>query len=1694
MAQQKIGVILEVKDNGSMGVSTKNAKELRAAIEAGQKASILLSRGIADPKKEEALKAQVALAKQLTREINAANSSSRATAKAMSALTVLDRMEQTMPSTPGLERGSAAANARGGTRDFARQAQGMGGLVHVYATFAANIWAVTAAFEGLSRAFETTRLEESAIMLSKTMGASMVNLAKDLRDASGQAVSFKESMQFAAMGTQAGLSSKQLNSLVTAAKGAANVLGRDVNDAINRMIRGTVKMEQEILDELGIFVRAKQAYKEYATANNLAGEEALTQSERVQAYADAVEKASKKYAEFAKIKDPFSSLKTTIADAGTELLNFANKGIAPLVQGLSESRNLVEALLLGGGLYLTKLAIPAVKDFGAALFDTSKAQAAAAAANKQALIDLEIQREKLLENNIGLSPRKSDQIAKLFGERLGTAIPTDKITEKIQTALISSVSATDFQQKMKTALESTARGKELAAGKAKDIERAQALFKEAELIKQQSVYLSELVAKDEKLVALLDKKVKSSQDLANIEKQILSIKERQGVADTAEQRRYDRQRTQGNLINAAALAITSFGAGGSLKELGKYFDEAKTAAGRFGTAIVTVSTVVGLATKAVTALLGVFNWLLLGWLAVDLAIVPILNKFNLISNSAEKVEGALEKLGNQNQTTSATFEASNKLLKNQDQTLQDRFQAYSSLTNAIVEQKTAIEDYNNSVSELNNLTTLDRIFQGIKGIFTDNIFEKTEKQVKNTVQTLQNMDRESGGQTNLAATFEKINALQEKRKVIATALVEKQKEVNGYDAYARQVNEEAYNTDKKQLEVLKQQSLENEKQIILSENAYRLEQKKLEILYRQKQAAVEIVQGIEAGGRSIENIFSTDPLAFKFENQELARGSQASLGLTARSRGIESDTEGLKNFKNVLTEAKDSYAVMRASLAVKPSQETLEYFEAFNEQITALVRLTQAVENKAGQKAIDAATQAVESATKNVQEKLQAADRAEQERDKKQTQREAAKTKAEQERLRAIQRIEEWEKKAEDRKLNTYKVELQNLENLSKLEKEREGFISKATQEDINRNKQKIIEQEKAVALAQIDADLAEAKRGAKGNKALEESIREVAEGMRAEVQQQYQIKLKTLDVDNKLLELARRRAEYEMMVNAPAKRALELRQAELEAANRLGRLTPEQYTQTKFTEDIAAVNLERAGVLDRAAGLGQTNPAQYSKDILNQLAELDLREKKLKIEKDTTEELRRREVVLGNLTTKENLITSILEKQEGRGIFNVDLIEELANTKLTKIAEQISSTNDSLAIQQLQLEAMNVLYEKQLRIHEAMKRNFLDLTPDQMASVAVNEATLQVDRFKASMKDLVTGTFDAVYAGFDAGIEELTTKIMDSSEIKLKDLITTVRNSMAEEFRKLAADQMKLGVRQIGASIMQAITGKPTDLRTIEQQQLGYLQQIAANTSTMAMGQSFGAGSSLFDYTSQDGKSVSYDLEGKMKVFDETSNTWVESTQTAAKEVAGITNGVLGNFGSTVMQVFNGMSGGIIGLLQPILSLMGINIPGGMGGTGLLGSIAGIFGNIDLTSALGSVFGTSGIGGMLSGLPSLFGFANGGVMSDYGPLKLNKYSKGGIADSPQLALYGEGRKNEAYVPLPDNRSIPVTLSGGTGGDNISFSITVNDNSTVTSSQEGESSNKQKQQGYQDFSKLIAQKVREEMVNQKRPGGLLYGG
>jgi hypothetical protein len=85
------------------------------------------------------------------------------------------------------------------------------------------------------------------------------------------------------------------------------------------------------------------------------------------------------------------------------------------------------------------------------------------------------------------------------------------------------------------------------------------------------------------------------------------------------------------------------------------------------------------------------------------------------------------------------------------------------------------------------------------------------------------------------------------------------------------------------------------------------------------------------------------------------------------------------------------------------------------------------------------------------------------------------------------------------------------------------------------------------------------------------------------------------------------------------------------------------------------------------------------------------------------------------------------------------------------------------------------------------------------------------------------------------------------------------------------------------------------------------------------------------------------------------------------------------------------------------------------------------------LSAAKGLFGGGYGAVGSSTGADFDVAFAKGGVMTSRGPVPLRAYSNGGVANSPQLAMYGEGSSAEAYVPLPDGRRIPVAMKGGGG-------------------------------------------------------------
>lgn len=75
--------------------------------------------------------------------------------------------------------------------------------------------------------------------------------------------------------------------------------------------------------------------------------------------------------------------------------------------------------------------------------------------------------------------------------------------------------------------------------------------------------------------------------------------------------------------------------------------------------------------------------------------------------------------------------------------------------------------------------------------------------------------------------------------------------------------------------------------------------------------------------------------------------------------------------------------------------------------------------------------------------------------------------------------------------------------------------------------------------------------------------------------------------------------------------------------------------------------------------------------------------------------------------------------------------------------------------------------------------------------------------------------------------------------------------------------------------------------------------------------------------------------------------------------------------------------------------------------------------------------------GGIFSGAGP-FQFANGGIA----PGGFKAFANGGVVNGPTLGLVGEGKYNEAIIPLPDGRSVPVKMQGEQSSRELLSSMT----------------------------------------------------
>lgn len=331
--------------------------------------------------------------------------------------------------------GSTGAEAR----DFAAQSQSLGGLVRLYATWAANIYAAGAAFNALREAANVTNMISGMNQLGTASGVALGSMAKQFADASGGAISLQEAISATVKATSSGLSQTQFKQLGEVANKASRALGINMSDAVSRLTRGITKLEPELLDELGIFTKVGQSSEAYAKSIGKSAS-SLSDFEKRQAFANAVlEEGLSKFDDIDVDANPYDRLAASLTNLQQTALAAVNTVLGPLISTLSSSPTALTGIIAGFSLMILKQAIPAVAQYRDALKTSAEESEERWQARSAQMIKMEQDRYKYLlveaskdaDNRVDLVQEAEERIASIRNKAKLKSSPFDERVKEI---------------------------------------------------------------------------------------------------------------------------------------------------------------------------------------------------------------------------------------------------------------------------------------------------------------------------------------------------------------------------------------------------------------------------------------------------------------------------------------------------------------------------------------------------------------------------------------------------------------------------------------------------------------------------------------------------------------------------------------------------------------------------------------------------------------------------------------------------------------------------------------------------------------------------------------------------------------------------------------------------------------------------------------------------------------------------------------------------------------------------------------------------------------------------------------------------------------------------------------------------------------------------------------------------------------
>lgn len=1491
-------------------------------------------------------------------------------------------------------------------KSFAKQAQGLGGLVHVYATVAANVFALSSAFEVLKRSADLQILQQTSVTMSAHLGTNLMAVAGSLKEVTRGALGMREALQQANIAAAAGIDSKGLEQLTEIATKAAAMTGRNVPDAVNRLTQAVVKAEPELVDEFGIILRVGKATEDYAESLGKAADE-LTTAERSQAILNQVLERGGKITEGIQLDDTvnnFTKLQTSVVEFSQTVISLLSGPISSLAGILSNSFGLIAAGAIALVSTIGKKLFPIFQDLSASIQES--AERTSIATGKQ----------------IVAQKRKADALAeeKIYLEA------TDKARAKIITKLLQQIGLEKQLQDVKDRAKKEGISYEEALGKELGDPKTALGKKAASVLKDvQDEEIESFKFGREKInrihAASMDELV------VNTKAGALKMESALDVSRATQRIALSFQIMTGKIVNSLQLVklaiIESFSKGtelgliGTFKDLPNIFSRAGQASellgGSFSKVRGTMGAVSALAGGILTTIGKFGPYAALAVAAFEILKGIAVSFLTFIGGFSKEYDKSLKSL-------ESLVESSKESVSISEQIAEKNKELADNLVDAEINAKRLANAFNESEANLEKMLDLAKKLRKERG-FLDRIFgSDTTELAKGFTNSLETV-------ANLVDTMDE--------SVLKKAGLDKGIKIKITPEIAEEL-------DSSHLGHLISNELENTV-ILRADNIHTVRDF--------AEAVRETNPSIKEFEDLISGVLGEAELYTKTQDENASATSRLTTALEESNKAYKSTLDTLNDSNLYVTKIKEFNTILDMLKSVS-EKEISNFFEKNNELRAIGVHSQEQLNNKlkeyielnritvSGKNELAYA----EANLKAVQDSISRGN------------------------IDAIDaayslqvQIIDLKREQANLDIEESKILLSNAK-LKVQDLQIRALTSKISQAELNT----ALEQYKVLKKT-LDLKVKTANLQAKTAKSALKDPELTKTKKRTEILL-VQLKLDTVDAEG---ELARLKEKHKNIIPEEAIQNLELigekseelfvkqqtnydkNISALEEELRISLRSHQTKNDTKILEQLRLQIKQLQNKKDLDAEKHANNILKIQKDITKeQLKQLDVKSDlaSIKIEIGTVgleaTQSKINKLIDSQLISRKQAsdyarqLSSIEQKILDNGIKVSKIKEKQALDRASALSaaktfrgteeELLAIDKELLKAAQARAEILGLEVDKQLQIEESRRRQLeMDMGAADGFAFSTENMKLAGEFFAQEYRDSIkNGTTElqryttAMVDSLDNAIDDFTTKFRETGG-DIGAALKAAGDAIINTLNDAAFEQAKQTLKKYGRKMLASIFGgNVSDYMSTEEKIAEFQRRTMVATEKLANKDLLGAGKELqtedpmtdMMNTAKEGMSNIWKT-----ITETTSNIWKSITETSSSIWSSVTE----------------ISGHIFQSLSSVLSSIGTNVGGS--GSSFFGGIGNLFSGLFGGGSPGDVY---GMGADLSAV-----FAKGGITATLEQrMPIPAYANGTITNGPELAMIGEGSNREAVVPLPDNRSIPVTFPEGAGeGDNITINVNV---------------------------------------------------